>query len=188
MNQSRLVGLILAKSDSKRLPGKNKMLFKGRPMLTWNIEKCLEIFNDVYVSSDSEEILELAERWGAIGIQRGKELCGETPNIPVYQHALKRMGRVDGIVAVHANNPLIDPNLIRFVKKALEGGASEVMTCHPVEHGEAYKEQGAKIYGSIWGIKADKLVRYKDPYKPSPDILCVDKSIEVETIKDLKCL
>lgn len=184
----KFCGLLLVKSDSKRLPGKNIMDFKGKPMFVWNLEKCLKIFPEVYVSSDSEEILEIAEKNGAIGILRGKELCGDTPNIPVYQHALRRMRKSDGIVAVHANNPTIEIGTIETVKKCLEMGAEEVMTCHPIQHHDSYKEQGSKIYGSVWGLSTKRLKEYTDPFKPNPDIWIVDKSREVETIIDYNYL
>jgi CMP-N-acetylneuraminic acid synthetase len=41
---------------------KNCQDFCGKPMFIWNLEKCLDIFDRVYVSSDSDEILELATR------------------------------------------------------------------------------------------------------------------------------
>ena len=58
-------------------------------MFLVNTEKCLDIFDSVYVSSDSKEILKQAQEIGAIPILRSEDLCGDTPNIPVYQHALQ---------------------------------------------------------------------------------------------------
>lgn len=181
----QIFALILAKSKSKRLPGKNLLPFKGEPMFLMNVKKCLRIFDKVFVSSDSEWILDMAEREGAIGIKRGQELCGDVPDIPVFQHALGHMGPVEAIVAVHANNPTIGSNLIAVTKKMLEMGVPEVMTCHPVENEyQGYKEQNAKIYGSIRGMTTDRLITYPDPYEPKPEVLLVDCSIEIETQED----
>src|SRR3990167_821307 len=92
----KLAGLILAKSQSSRLTSKNILDFHGKPMFLVNVEKCLRVFDDVYVSSDSEEILKITKDAGAKPILRGVELCGDTPNIPVYRHAIEQMGDVDG--------------------------------------------------------------------------------------------
>jgi len=170
------------KEHSKRLPGKNTKDFNGKPMFVWNLLKCLGLFKNVYVSSDSQSILNIARLHGAKAILRGDDLVGEVPDIPVYQHALKHMGDTSGIVAVHANNPTIEKNLIAIIKKLIEGGVPEVMTTHPMDHSENYHAQTNRIYGSIRGMSRGRLENYKDPYRPDPEILVVDTSIEIETM------
>lgn len=154
-------------------------------MFLWNVEKCVQIFEKVYVSSDSEEILQLAKEHGAIPITRGEELCGDVPDIPVFQHAMEHMD-CTGLVAVHADTPLIDPDLIRTAKHLIELGVPEVMTCHPMTHGKDYKKQHNKVYGSIRGFSKERLETYQDPYRPNPEILLVDPSPEIETEEDLQ--
>lgn len=167
-----LSALILAKSESKRLPNKNTLPINGVPMFVINLRKCLKIFDKVYVSSDNLEILDRAMKEGAIPIKRPKSLCGDTPNIDVYRHALKF---IDGdIVAVQANSPTIDKILIKNVKKIMELGVEEIMTCHT----------GGKIYGSIWGITRERIKNYKDPFKPDPQLLIFDNSIDIHTQQD----
>lgn len=176
---------MLVKEHSTRLPGKNTKDFKGKPMFIWNLEKCLEIFSEVYVSSDSRTILKLAESHGAKGILRSAELCGDVPDIPVYQHALGRMGdHVDSIVAVHVNNPTIDQILIAQAKILMGLGFGEIMTCYPTKSHADYKEQSNLINGSIRGVSRTRLQYYGDPYKPRPDALLTDNSIEIETQED----
>ena len=160
------------------------MPFKGKEMFLWNLEKCISLFDRVYVSSDSYHILKLATMNGALAIHRGEDLCGDVPDIPVYQHALSKMRDVFGIVAVHANNPTIEKNLIALVKKHIEMGIPEVMTCHPITHEVHYKSHHHKINGSIRGMTVERLTNYGDPYKPKPEILVVDRSTEIETLED----
>ena len=165
---------MLVKSQSNRLTGKNTLDFHGQPMFVVNLRKCLKVFKDVYVSSDSEQILEIARLAGAKTILRGEELCGEIPNIPVYQHALRHMHGVDGIIAVQANSPTIDLEVIKKVKKHMESGIREIMTCHP----------NGQIYGSVWAISKDKLLNYGDPFKPTPDLWVIDSSTDIHTSQD----
>lgn len=142
-------------------------------MFVVNLRKCLQIFPKVYVSSDSEWILEIAEAEGAIGILRSEELCSDVPNIPVYQHALQFMD-TESIVAVQANSPTLNRNIIGLTKKLMEWGVDEVMTCH----------KGGVIYGSVWAIRTGKLKNYGDPYKPTPSVLIKDLSVDVHTLED----
>lgn len=149
--------------------------FHGEPMFLTNVRKCLELFDRVYVSSDSPEILRMAENIGAHPIYRGISLCGDTPNIPVYQHAMSHMEPIQGIVAVQANSPTIDPKIISDVCEMTMMGYKEIMTCHP-DH---------SIYGSVWAMTAERLENYGDPYKPTPEVLVVDNSIDIHTQGDL---
>lgn len=167
--------VILAKSKSKRLPNKNTLDYKGEPMFLTNVKKCVSIFKDTYVSSDSHQTLKEAESVGAIGILRGEDLCGDTPSVPVFQHAFQQMSSdIDGIISVQANSPQVERNLIVLVKKLMEIGMQEVMTC----------DKDYKIYGSIWGISKERLLNYGDPYKQKPDVLLLDTSLDIHTLSD----
>lgn len=178
----KLVGLVIAKQESGRLPYKNTRMFHGKPMFLVNMEKLLTLLDDVYVSSDSEDILDWADSRGGIAIKRPDKLCGDTPNIPVYQHALKFIeeskGEIDGIIAVQANSPNTKIRVIKDVITALNN-CDEVMTCHT-------ETLDNTIYGSVWAIRKKKLKNYRDPYKPNPDALVDDSSIDIHTLEDYK--
>lgn len=156
--------LMLAKRNSTRLPGKNFLLIDGKPMYKVNLEKCRDIFDEVLVSSDDPDVAD---------VLRDEELCGDVPNIPVYRHAMEHTD-ADAFIAVQANSPTIEKNLIILAKKILEMGVQEVMTCHP----------DRSLYGSIWGMTRERLEQYGDPYTPTPEVLIVDPSIDIHTLKD----
>lgn len=61
------VAIITARGGSKRIPGKNKREFLGKPILLYSIEAALEsgMFEEVMVSTDDLEIAELAKKAGA---------------------------------------------------------------------------------------------------------------------------
>jgi len=186
---SSVVALLLVKEHSNRLPGKNTKDFHGKPMFVWNLQKCVDLFDEVYVSSDSQAILNIARLHGAKTIVRTAELCGECPDTKVYEHAAEHMGNVSGFVAVHANNPTVEKNLIATVKKFIEYGVPEVMTCHPITHHNDYHRHSNRLYGSVRGMSLKRLESYPDPYKPEPEVLVVDTSIEIETQEDYdKCI
>lgn len=181
---NKLVGLVIAKKDSKRLPHKNIKDFHEKEMFMVNLEKCIEIFDETYFSSDDDEMLRMAKRIGAIPVWRDNVLAGNTPNIPVYQHAFQFMSEPAGIVAVQANSPTVTERTIKTVKNLLASGYDEVMTCHPIFDDQDYHGRGARIYGSVWGISAKRLKRYPNPYKPMPEVLVVDNSIDIHTQED----
>lgn len=63
----RVVAVIPAKAYSRRVPNKNMRAFNGRPLLGYTIEQALksQLIEEVYVSTDSEQIQAFAVRCGA---------------------------------------------------------------------------------------------------------------------------
>ncbi len=61
------VAIITARGGSKRIPGKNKKSFCGKPILCYSIEAALQsgAFSEVMVSTDDEEIARIARAAGA---------------------------------------------------------------------------------------------------------------------------
>ena len=59
--------IIPARGGSKRIPRKNVKLFLGKPMLAYSIETATKsgLFNEIMVSTDDEEIAEVARQYGA---------------------------------------------------------------------------------------------------------------------------
>ena len=71
--------IIPARGGSKGIPGKNIKLFCGKPLIAWQIEAALNTgLGEVFVSSDSSDILKVANQYGAQVISRPKELAGDT--------------------------------------------------------------------------------------------------------------
>ena len=63
----RTIAIIPARGGSKRIPGKNVKEFEGQPIIAYSIRAALGAgcFDEVMVSTDSEEIAAVARRYGA---------------------------------------------------------------------------------------------------------------------------
>lgn len=61
------LAIIPARGGSKRIPRKNVKPFMGKPILAYSIENALatELFDEVMVSTDDPEIMEVAKQYGA---------------------------------------------------------------------------------------------------------------------------
>jgi len=67
MQQLKNIAIIPARGGSKRIPGKNKKNFLGKPIISYSIEAALKckLFDEVMVSTDDKEIAEIAIQYGA---------------------------------------------------------------------------------------------------------------------------
>lgn len=96
---SRVVALVPARAGSTRVPGKNIKPLAGHPLIAYTIAGAIEsgIFDAVVVSTDSEEIAEVARTYGAeVPWLRPEELASSTsPDIDWVVHALGQPG-MDG--------------------------------------------------------------------------------------------
>ncbi|MGB1299331.1 MAG: pseudaminic acid cytidylyltransferase [Psychrobium sp.] len=87
------IAIIPARGGSKRIPRKNIKDFCGKPIIAYSIETALEsdLFDKVIVSTDDEEIAEVAREYGAeVPFMRPKELADDyTGTTAVVRHALE---------------------------------------------------------------------------------------------------
>ena len=104
------IAIIPARAGSKRLPNKNTMLFGGIPLLAHSIlyaQQHSKIIDQVYVSTDSEEIANIATQFGAKIIMRPAEISGDNePTVSAMVHVLDNIGAVDNVVLLQPTNPL----------------------------------------------------------------------------------
>jgi len=63
----RTIAFIFARGGSKGLPGKNIRLLAGKPLIAWSIEhaRAVQRIDRVIVSTDSQEIVDVALKFGA---------------------------------------------------------------------------------------------------------------------------
>ncbi len=91
------VCLIPARGGSKRLPRKNVKPLAGTPLIGWTVRAALDsgLFRSVLVSSDDEEILTVAERYGATPSPRPVEYGGDKVKaVEVLDEFLRRTNAV----------------------------------------------------------------------------------------------
>ena len=110
---SEVVAIIPARGGSRGIPGKNIMPICGKPLLAWSImqARTASSIDKVFVSSDSDEILSVAEQYGATPIRRPELLSGDTAASELaWLHALDEIEnsgtKVGFIVGMQATSPI----------------------------------------------------------------------------------
>jgi CMP-N,N'-diacetyllegionaminic acid synthase len=75
----KTIAFIPARKGSKGLPGKNKKDFHGKPLIQWSIDhaKNSELFDEIVVSSDDLDILEMAKDSGVAIHKRPEPLADD---------------------------------------------------------------------------------------------------------------
>jgi CMP-N,N'-diacetyllegionaminic acid synthase len=113
-----VIGFVPARAGSERVPGKNVRPLAGHPLLAYAIETALQsgVFARVVVSTDSEEIADVARWYGAdVPFLRPAEYATATsPDIEWLEHTLAELPeRYDLFALVRCTNPFRGPDAIR---------------------------------------------------------------------------
>ncbi|RON12533.1 pseudaminic acid cytidylyltransferase [Pseudomonas frederiksbergensis] len=111
------VAIIPARGGSKRIPRKNLKPFDGVPMIVRSIRSALEsnLFDQVIVSTDDEEIAEVARANGAqVPFMRPAALADDfTGTAAVIVHTLKQLPAFDYACCIYATAPLLQARYLR---------------------------------------------------------------------------
>ncbi|MCX2683193.1 pseudaminic acid cytidylyltransferase [Campylobacter sp. MIT 21-1685] len=112
--------IIPARGGSKRIPKKNIIDFYGKPLIAYSIENALHsgIFDEVFVSSDDEEIQNVALAFGAKVLPRAKELSDDyTPSSAVIKNAIEILAakgkKYDNVCCLYATAPLLKTSFLQ---------------------------------------------------------------------------
>ena len=96
----KTIAFIFARGGSKGLPGKNIRLLAGKPLIAWSIDQAKSIsrIDRVIVSTDSEEIANVARQYGAeVPFMRPEELAQDnSPELLAWRHALNYLQETEG--------------------------------------------------------------------------------------------
>ena len=131
------VAIIPARGGSKRIPRKNIRPFLGKPIIAYSIEaaRSSECFDKVVISTDDEEIAEVAKNFGAeVPFIRPPELSGDyAATVPVIKHAIQMLEQsesdISEVCCIYATAPFLDAEIIRTaLNKLLSSDCAYVFT------------------------------------------------------------
>jgi CMP-N,N'-diacetyllegionaminic acid synthase len=148
LNKKRILSIILARENSKGLPGKNIKNLNGKPLLAWPILASIEskYVDTTILSTDSKDYAEIGKSYGAsIPFIRPRNLADDiSPSSDALIHAidfLRTMNDIyDYVVLLEPTSPLtqssdIDQALEKLLNNKDESKSlvsmSEIVSKHP---------------------------------------------------------
>jgi N-acylneuraminate cytidylyltransferase len=136
-----IVAIVLARGGSKGIPKKNIIDFCGRPLMAWTIENCIQGgATSVWVSSDSDEILEVGKNFGAQSIKRPDDIAGDfATSESAWLHAIDyieaQTGQsIDWVLAPQVTSPLREASDVRRgIELATASACDSYFSCSMAE-------------------------------------------------------
>lgn len=143
----KATAFIFARGGSKGLPGKNIRQLGGKPLIAWSIEhaQAVKRIKRIIVSTDSEDIAEVAREYGAdVPFIRPEELArDDSPEWMAWRHALHYLLEKEGalpevMLSVPATAPLRLPLDIDSCLDEYEKGDADMVITVTDAHRSPY--------------------------------------------------
>ena len=145
--QNKILCVLQVRGGSKGVPKKNIREVNGKPLMNWTIESAKKsgVFESIWISSDSDEILEVGRKAEVNTIRRPEELSGdEVLSVDSLYWAVEQIeelkqNKYDYVVELPVVCPLRNETHIKeAVEKLITTGADSVISVtqmtdkHPV--------------------------------------------------------
>lgn len=198
------------KANSERVPGKNLRILNGKKLYQYICEhvKQADVFDDVYIDTNSAEIASYAEKMGFHVLKRKPELAQNTANgndLLVYHYRL--YPEYDYYFQLFATAPYLQPETIRkcfdrlttsevydSVFTATENHGFYWLNHTPINYRPSVLPRSQDMLPVIeestglYGIKRESLEKYRCRIGKLPCIYAVSKfeAVDINTEEDLK--
>lgn len=145
--------IIPARGGSKRIPRKNIKNFLGKPIIAYSIEVALKsgLFDEVMVSTDDEEIAQVAIQYGAVvpffrSTKNSDDFSTTFDVIKEVIGSYKSIGKeFDNTCCIYATAPFVTIERLKkayanICKKEVQGSFSIVKYSYPIQRALVIKE------------------------------------------------
>ena len=156
----KIVAFVPAKGSSERIKNKNLRSFNGEPLFMFTLRKLLrcKLIDEVYIDSDSDEILKLGQNTGALPLKRDASLSNnKTDGNKLFYNEIKQV-QADIYIQHLCTSPFVKESTIeRAIHQLVESDK----------------------YDSFFLSKKEKIYQWIDG-KPKYDLENIPNSIDID--------
>ncbi len=197
------VAFIPARGGSKGIPKKNLKLIKNKPMIEYNIEAALKSnVDEVWVSSDNKEILDVSKKAGAKVFKRPKNISTDiSTSEQALVHFAKKI-KFNKLIFLQATCPLTIPEDINQCLEKLDHHDSVITVSETTQNiwfgkkpqydikNRKRRQEKNKVYietGAIFATYRKFLLKYNNRISGNVGFVEVPKkrSIDIDDYEDL---
>lgn len=129
------IAMITARGGSKRIPRKNIKDFLGKPILAYSIEAALEsgVFDEVMISTEDDEIAEIAQRYGAkFPFRRSEEMASDHAMtidvmLEVVREYKKKGKNPESVCCIYPTAPFVTAEKFRKANALFEESGADAV-------------------------------------------------------------
>lgn len=188
---SKILGIIPARSGSKRIKKKNTNHLCGKPLISWTIKSAMgsKKINDLIVSTDDEDIASISKSFGAeVPFLRPKNLANDdTSSFAVVRHTIKELIKqnrnYEYIILLQPTSPLRQTKHInQSIKLLHEKKANAIISLSKSSSNPLWSNTIPKSHSLKNFLKKDSLSKRSQEF---PDFYSLNGAIFIAKIDEL---
>ena len=144
-----VLGIIPARYQSTRLPGKPLLDIRGKPIIQWVYEATAQVLQHIYVATDDERILDAVKAFQGKAVMTPQACPSGTDRciaaLPIIESHTKQ--QFDIILNIQGDEPLLHPALLQQLLTCFEDPTTEIATLvNPIiQQEDIFNEVEAKV-------------------------------------------
>ena len=204
--EKKILGLIVARSGSKRLKNKNILNFKGKPLFYWTIlaAKKSRYLDNIIISTDDKRIINYTKKFSYLKtFSRAKKLAGDkvTTEQVILDLISKKDFLFDIIIVLQPTSPLRKSfDIDNSIKKMINKNENFIISAcyrkknykNMIEVKKGFfnkfkkKKSGYALNGAIYGATTNYFKRSRSFFTKKTIIFPMppSRSIDIDTIED----
>jgi len=176
---NKVLGIIPARYESSRFPGKPLSMIGDKPMIQHVYENCRKALGHIYVATDDERIYDTVRSFGGKVVMtsknhsNGTERCAEA----AMKISAEENENFDVIINIQGDEPFLDVNQIHDLLKSFESRDTQIATL-------IQKIDGNDVLFDIMNVKVAVNSNFEAIYfsrSPIPFLRNVDKNDWLKT-------
>ena len=180
MGENKILGIIPARKESKRLKRKNTTMLAGKPLFRWVTDTLVAICDKVVVTTDDNDLKEMCNNINVDIVNRPPELATDTAtSIDVALHIIKLYPEYDFVFYAEPTMPNIRlEDLERMVRYLRNDNLPAIATANPYT---------LKFTGTVIFIQREVLLKQKTLFPFGMGIYFVEGmcAMDIDTWHDL---
>lgn len=112
----KFIGIIPARYQSSRFPGKPLVKIGSKPMIQWVYERSSVALGQVWVATDNDEIVSTVQSFGGRAILTSAEHRSGTDRCAEAALKISETTKFDVVVNIQGDEPFIEPEQIKQLK------------------------------------------------------------------------
>jgi len=122
------IGIIPARYQSTRFPGKPLVLLGEKPIIQWVYENTKKALSEVYVATDDERIFEAVIAFGGKAVYTSPEHQSGTDRVAEAARKIAEIQQFEVVINIQGDEPFIRPEQIEGLKNCFDSPVTEIAT------------------------------------------------------------
>jgi len=122
------IGIIPARYQSTRFPGKPLVLLGQKPIIQWVYENAKKTLSEVYVATDDERIFSAVEAFGGKAVYTAANHQSGTDRVAEAARKISENLEFEVVINIQGDEPFVRPEQIEGLKNCFQAPSTQIAT------------------------------------------------------------